>query len=467
MKYKYPLRKNQKGAVLLALIIMMPFLMLVVASYLQLTVNNYYVSREDQYNTNAQFAADAGLDLAIQEIKAASGWSGTAGTDVTLSSDGTTRTAYKVTVAPIDANTKSVTSIGRIYSPVSVLKSEITIQIILKSGGGGGGGGAGTHGLVAGPGGLYMDNNSTVPSGKDISINGKLVIKDASKLGLPGNTNNIEISHQSCSSTYPRVCAVGEDGEPIAVSGGATINGVVKANNQTTTAGINSLVAGSGVIPKPMPTYDRNAQKTAVIPANALTGASASCNGGTKIWGPNAKITGNVTVKNTCEVTIKGNVWITGDLNVSNNAKLIVDNPLLAVKPVIMVDGSTTAIEDNSKLVSNLSGTGMMIINFWSPIVACSPDCVNLTGTDLLNSQSQRTILLKNLAVGPQSILYAYWTKLELDNAGSVGAIAAQNISLKDTGAPGFGTTINSTGPILGGGGGASTWSVASYKRVY
>src|SRR6185312_8316727 len=130
---------------------------------------------------------------------------------------------------------------------------------------------------------------------------------------------------------------------------------------------------------------------------NSLTGNQASCSGSQAVtWPAGTKITGNVTLSNSCTVTVQGDVWITGTLNLSNTTKMIVSNTVDSTQPVIMIDGQGGATFSNStQIVSNSSSTGIEFITFYS-MAACSPSCASVTGTDLANSRSISTITLSN-----------------------------------------------------------------------
>jgi hypothetical protein len=213
-----------------------------------------------------------------------------------------------------------------------------------------------------------------------------------------------------------------------------------------------------------MPAYDRDGQKAAVV--TTITAASAACSSGTKTWAANTKITGNVSIANGCVVTLNGNVWITGRLDVNNNATIKVADSLGATRPVVMVDGATSGsnyaatINNNGILQPNATGTGLMLITYWSA-AACSPDCVDVTGTDLQSSQNVKTLDLSNNGVASNSILYARWTKVDISNNGAIGAVAGQTINM------GNNAVINFTTSVPGSSNQTITWAKRGYMRVY
>lgn len=470
MKFIYKL--NKTGSAFVAVILMFPFLILLAALYTQLTVNGFTLSKRDQWRTYAQLAVDGGIDAAMDEITQDPTWTGTAG-ETTLQNSAGIKTTYDITVTDVDADNKIMAAIGRSYrqaTPTSV-ESTVRINVNLRAVS------SGEYSVVGGVGGLVMTNSARILGG-DVFVNGKVTMSNSAQIGLSTNPVNLSVAHQSCPSpataTYPVVCNNGENGQPITFSNTAHIYGTVKANNQTNGASMSNpglqtphcLVPAPGpncITPQPLPFHDRNAMKTTIDAADlinspdAQTGAAASCSSGSRTWPANLKIIGNVSISNTCRVTVEGNVWITGTLSLSNSAVMIVGNLLGTTRPVIMVDGASARFSNNSALLSNLSGTGFQIITYKSD-ASCSPDCNNVTGTDLFNSQDDTTIELSNSAAGANSIFYARWTKVLVNNSGQLGALVGQTVQLSNSGTITFGT---STGT------GTTFWVIDGYRRVF
>jgi len=449
---------NQKdGSILLPLIIVIPFLILIIASYLQLSVNNYKVARIDQFHTEAQLGADAGADYAMGQISTNQAWTGTGG-EVTLHSDSDSKTTYSATVTDNNADSKTVTIVGRTYRPATATSAitSVTIKVGLRPVR------SGLYSVVTGVGGLTMSNSSKITGG-DVYVNGEITMSNSSQIGLTTNPVNLFVANQTCptpaNATYPRLCNSGENNNPITLNNTAHIYGAVKANYQTDGSGMSNtgLIASSGVSHQALPAYDRNAQKSAVT--STITASAASCSGSqTRTWNANTKITGNVSISNNCVVTVKGNIWITGTLNMSNSTFMKVDNSLGSTQPVIMVDASGGAsFSNSSNLTSNSSNTGFEIITYASD-ASCSPDCSDVTGTDLYNSRNDTTISLNNSAQGAQTIFYARWSKVSVSNSGQIGALIGQMIDINNSGTITFGT---STGT------GTTTWIISDYRRSF
>ncbi len=444
---------GQRGSILLVFLAVLPFLILIALYYTNLSLTSFQVARQDQLHTEAQLAADAGADYAIEQFSQDNTWTGTSG-ETTLHSDGKLKTTFTASISG-DDKTKTVAITGKTYWPASATTASRSVKIYVDlrpvTGG--------LFSVISGEGGLFMSNSSKVVGG-DVFVNGEINLANSAQIGLSTNAVNVKVADQTCpnpaDSTYPRVCDSGENGQPITIANTAHIYGQVKATNQTDGSGMSNpgLVAGT-VAPQALPTYDRAAQKAAVT--TTITGAAASCdNNQTLTWAANTKINGDVAVRGKCKVTVAGNVWITGSLTTSNQGQIIVADSLGTTMPNIMVDGVAGATFLNSSaLTSNASNTGFEIYTFYSK-ASCSPDCATVTGTDLANSRAVTTITLNNSGDEPNTIFYAYWSQVQVQNSGQIGALIGQTISLTNTGTITFGS---STGI------GNTTWVIKGYRH--
>jgi Tfp pilus assembly protein PilX len=447
------MKKTQNGSILLVFLITLPFLILIALYYMQLALTSAQVARLDQLSTSAQLSADAGADYSIQQISQDSAWAGT-GSEVQLQDDGKVRTTYTSSVSG-DNTAKTITVTGRSYWPAnsSTPKRSVTIYVDLRPVT------SASYSVVTGAGGLYMSNSSKVVGGS-VFVNGELVMSNSATIGLNIQPVNVKVAHQICpnppDATFPKVCANGENGQPISMTNTSRIYGEVKATNQSNGANMSNpgLVAGT-VTPQPLPTYDRAAQQAAV--STNLTGAQASCSGSqTKTWQANTKITGDVTISNNCVVTMLGDVWITGKLIMTNQAEVKIDNTMGSVRPHVMVDGQNgIKLSNSAKITPNNVDTGAEFYTFYSS-AGCSPDCSSVTGVSLANSRSVTTIDMDNAASAQSSILYAYWSRVKLGNSGQIGAVIGQTIEMSNTAAITFGAST---------GFGNTVWVVNGYRQ--
>lgn len=448
---------NQRGSVLIGLLIILPVILFVTAAYLGLSTNSLRIAQKDQFHSHSQFAADAGLDMGSYLINQEEDWDGTDG-EIELHNDGNIKTTYSLTVTT-NGEDKTIVSEGKTYKPINSTtpKSSIKLSANMRKVDSGG------FSVVTGVGGLYMSNSSKILGG-NVQVNGEIQLSNTAQIGLSTSPVILNVAHQNCpnpaTASFPRLCNQGENGQPISISNSARIYGDVKANNQTNGVGMTSpgLTASSGVDPQPLPSYDRDAQKAAIT--NNQTGSTASCSSNTvKTWPANLKITGNVNISNNCKVTVSGNVWITGRLTLSNQAQIIVSNSLGTTRPTIMVDGSGTSISFNnaSEIVANTNNTGFRFITYWSS-ASCSPDCADVTGVNLSNSRNVTTIQMNNSANAAQSILYAKWSRVSVSNSGQIGALVGQTVQLTNSATITFGTSAGES---------TSYWVIDRVNRIF
>lgn len=472
---------NNRGFIvgsLLVLVFVMSFLLLSITAT---SLANYNSATNENARTNAQFVADAGLDLALYEINQDDTWPGTVDglgsiVEETLYDDGTIRTTYEVTVTDDGSgSSKVIRSVGRSYrigvsaDPIATRAYELQIAAVTS--------GTGPGSVVSGVGGLILNNNSRITGG-DVIVNGRVTIGNNAQIGLSTNPVNLRVAHQSCpqpvNSTYPQVCTTGE---PITNSG--LIYADVQAQNQTTSTGMTSPgLTSSSFAPIAVPGYDRATHKAAVAATYAPNNSAVSCgNNQSKSWPANVRITGNITLGNNCRVTINGNVWITGNLTFGNNSEIIIANSLTLpsgwTRPVIMIDGSSgMTTGNNSRITPNSSGLGTEVVTTWWNTntltnggfncggISDLLDCTAVTGVALSSSQNTTTINLSNNANAANSVFRTLWSRAVVSNNGALGAIAGQTIQL------GNNAVINFTASISGSDNLVTTWVKRGYFRV-
>lgn len=449
------LRNHSEGFILLVVMTMTIFIMMMGIVTLQLITSNLRTAKSERYLVNAQFAADAGLDEAVRQLNADQTWTGS-GTEQTLYSSSEFRTTYLTTVtAGATTTQKFITVNAKTYAPASNTTPKYVRKYSLEMRGIS----SGDYSVVSGVGGLIMSNSSKIVGG-NVYVNGKITMSNSAQIGLSTSPVNVKSAHQSCPSpataTYPTVCGPTENGQPITITNLARIYGEVQATNQTNGAGMSlpGLVAGNPP-PVALPTHDRAAQVAAVV--STYTG-NLTCNTGTLNWPADYRVTGNVTIANTCQVTVNGDSWVEGNFTLSNSARIIVSPSLGTTRPVLMVD-NVVSLQQNTTLQSNSNGTGFRVITYRSS-AACSPNCVTVTGDDLFNSSTIATINLENSSTAPQTEFFARWSQINIANGGNIGALVGQTVNMSNSGAVTFGVPVTGVGGI-------QAWVVKSYKRTF
>ncbi len=317
-----------------------------------------------------------------------------------------------------------------------------------------------------GPGGLLLGGNANITN-SDVHVNGFIDMGGSTQIGTEANPLNINVANIRCplganpGDDYPQVCNPGD--EPISLSNNAEIYGSVCATHQISSTNIypgndgDGLISGCVAPPVQPPSYDRQDHIDRVeITANANNNAYR-CGGGsnTAVWPANLRLNGSVNLTGNCQIIVEGDVYITGNLRTAGSGSIRVADSLGEEQPTIMVDG-TIDVGGSGQFISNSEGTGARFISFLAD-AGCSPDCSDLSGTDLYNSQQQVTVDVGagvNLA---GMVFQSYWGTAKLAGGGSIGAIAGQTVDLRGAGTVVFGTVLSS---------GEKTWRATSYQEL-
>lgn len=456
---------NQTGFIMPVLLITFFLIMMMLVAIASFALNTHRLAARETFRVNAQMAADAGMDRGISALNTNPGWTGSGG-EITLLNTPRLRTTYEAVVFGTDEQDRKVLlAIGRAYAPATATVPKVTrkyaldMQAVTS--------GTNPAAVVTGVGGLVLRNNARVTGG-DVIVNGFINIGNNAQIGTTINSVNVRVAHQTCpqppDASYPKVCGPGQ-GQPITISDNGAIYGRVYANNQTDGRRMYNpgLIAGQTVTPVALPGYNRGAHPVAVT-RNATDSDIRCANNATRTWPANVKIIGNVDMGNNCRIIINGHVWITGNFNTGNNGQIIVASALGTNRPVFMIDGPAGfVLGNNGRIIPNAVGTGVELRTFWSHDSSdCSPNCVNLTGAPLANSQNVVTIDLRNNGNAPNSVFMAQWSRVRVSNNGALGAVAGQSVEL------GNNAIINFTASVPGSDNLTQTWvNRGTIRRVF
>lgn len=469
--------RKDSGFILTTLLFTTLFISFVVLYASSLALSYSSTANREIYKVNAQMAADAGIDQALNLLntQGVDAFSGSELNEIELLNIGKYKTTYSKTLLDsTNENEKTLIVIGRTYAPASSSKAttERRFKVDIK---------AVTTGntpasVVGGVGGLILNNNSKITGG-DVIVNGTITVNTNAQIGLSTNPLNIRASHQSCptsfNATYPSVCSSGENGQPITANG--YIYGNVQAQNQTN--GNNMLNPGltsNYAQPVSIPRYNRIAHKNAVVSTFAADSNAIKCTQNKATWPANIKITGDVNLSNKCVVTILGNVWITGKLTTGNGSVFKVDDSNGTNRPVIMIDNKNgLTFSNNAQVAPNSSNTGIEFVTSWwntdtstNGGFTCGGipdplDCTNVTGLALYTSQNVKTIEYSNNANAPYTIMSSSWSKTTISNNGQLGAVSGQTIELGNNAIINFSSVVPGSNNLI------VTWAKRGYIRIY
>lgn len=445
----------QRGIILPIIVLVMVFITVSALAIADFAINHFSRVSRRVAETNALLTAEAGVEETIAQLNEDENFAGYTTPQEFFNDDAQGRATFETAVTDTGDDQKEIISTAKVYLPEDNSEPAETHRIKVIAAGVI----TGAYAVQSGVGGLEMSNSATVANG-EVYINGELHMQNTAQIGTESDPTKVWVAHQTCpdppDATYPTQCT---SGEPITMQNQAHIYGEVRATNQTDGSGMSDpgLLAGENAAPVSLPDHDRDAQQAAVT--STRDDDDASCSGNqTDTWAANLHITGDqVTLKNQCQITVEGDIWIDGSLELNNTAKLIVSDSLGDTQPVIMVDGQNGfKIQNNTELVPNSSDAGFKIITYWSQ-AACSPDCGDVTGPDLANSQGQMTIDINNSALASKSILYARWSKVRLQNGGTIGALVGQTVELQNSG-----NVLFNGEEVFG----ERTWAVKTYQRL-
>jgi len=462
------LRHDNRGMVLITALLVFLLLTFVVLSLADFTIAQYGRTTKNVSVANSLFTAEAGIEQSLHELNDNNSFTGLAETEFFNDPDKGRGTFQSTVANGSGPNEKIIYSTGRVFkynqktNPISERKIRVTVVGTSTT----------TPSVIAGVGGLILGGSANIVN-SDVNSNGFIRLSGAASIGTSSKPVSVNVANYNCPSgnnpgpTYPQLCTTGE---PIEFATSTKIYGPVCATGQTkdrvaawqTDPVIPGLIPGCTAPYLPLPTYDRNAHISAVTTTGAGNNITYNCSswasgqGFTRTWPANLKLTGNVNSSSSCDLTITGDVYITGNYNIGGSARIRVAESLGTRHPVIMVDGTIT-VGGSATLIPNSSGTSAHFISYKST-ATCSPNCTDVTGTDLKRSQDLTTINIGGAGNFPGAIFHAPWSKVVLGGSGTTGSAIGQTIDLSGAGTITFGTSLSS---------GEFTWTIRSYQQDY
>lgn len=467
------LKDDQKGVLIASILIIAAVLIVIGFSLASLTASQYSLTNNRVFATNALSVAEAGVEDAVKKLNADENYTGVSNIEFfNNQTQGTGKFTTSIENLP-EGNAKRITSTGTVsrYGKNKPESSRIVKVTVVGTNSQG-------YSVYTGPGGLILGGSAQITN-SDVFVNGTINMTGAAKIGTHDQPVDVKVAHQSCPNTanpgptYPQVCT---SGQPISTAWSTAIYGTVCATNQTSNnypsnkPGGNilpgstgqGLVLGCTTPPVAPPTYNRSAHIAAITSTVAGNNINYDCskwqnpNGFTRTWPAKIKVTGNVSWSSSCDLTINGDAYITGNLDIGGAAKIRVSNSVGTTRPTIIVDG-TISTGGSAQIIANSSGTGIHFISFKSS-ASCSPNCTSLSGNDLKTSQSLTTVTVNGAANLPGILFQSYWGRIVIGGSGNIGAAAGQTVDMSGAGTVTFGTELAT---------GSRTWTITSYQQSY
>lgn len=455
--------KCDKGSILIGILVIALTFTTVGVAVMSFTSGTYSLAVRGTYTANAMLVAEAGIETSLHELNGDNAFAGYTTEQVFFDDPVQGKGVYTTVVENTASNARTITSTGTVYrygtdsDPAATRKVKVTVVGTAGPG----------YSVHTGPGGLILGGSAQI-SNADVYVNGYISMSGSARIGTNSQPRNVSVANYRCPAgsspgpTYPQVCTGGEGGQPVTITQSARIYGTVCATGQTSSTGIFTGNGGGGLqagctapVVSP-PTYDRAAHLAAVTTTAASNNNTYTCTGSqNKSWLANLQLTGNVSLGNSCTLTVNGDVHITGNLNLGGSLKLRVADSAGTRRPNIMVDGTITT-GGSVQMIANNQGTGFQFISSKAS-AACNPNCTSLSGNELKNSQNVTTIDLGGSSSLAGMIFLAQWGKVVLGGSGNVGALGGLTVDMSGSGTVVFGTTLSS---------GSTTWTISSYQRL-
>ncbi len=467
----YKVVKDQRGVVFVTVLFVGLLLTFIGLSMADVAIAQLNRTHQNVFVSNALLTAEAGIEQSVYELNNSVGFDGYTTPVTFYDNDTQGRATYETSIDPgSGASELVITSIGRTYRSGSTQvekERRVRVSVVATAAPG--------YSVQTGPGGLILGGSAAITN-SEIYVNGFLQMSGAARIGTQTSPLNVHVAHYYCppgnnpGPSYPAQCS---SGQPISMSGSSRIYGSVCATNQTTSdfgsAEIQPGNGGAGLIPGctapqvSMPTYDRAAHiaKMSPLAGYAANNITYDCsqwqnpNGFVRTMPANTRINGNANWSSSCDLTITGDVYITGNLNIGGAARIRIANSLGTTRPVILVDGSIT-IGGSATLIANSNGTAAHFISYkGSGSCNLAASCV---GTDLKTSQGITTVDVQGAGNFPGTVFHSYWGTVKLGGSGNMGSAIGQTVDLSGAGTVVFGTSL-ATGDV--------SWTIRGYQYDY
>lgn len=284
--------------------------------------------------------------------------------------------------------------------------------------------------------------SSVTPSGADMGF--KIYFGGGQSL-----ISNVPISGTAKADTITGSNVTG-DGYYQTINGGTVINGTAYPGSPTPPE--LAMPISDAVIAS----WQAEAAAGGTITGNCGSGGVAGCNTFPLTLGPK-KIVGDLTVTNSVVLTISGTVYVTGNITISNSAKVVCAVSYLANSCKLIADGSITI--SNSSVLQGSGSAGSYIL-----ILSTISNCL-VSGTQHAGCASNDSgINLSNSANG--ALFYATNSAIYISNSVHVNAVVGYKLVLGNSVVVAYDSLVrNLTLASDGGTGAGAAWNVNRWNE--
>lgn len=471
----YRAHRNQSGIVFITVLLVGLLLTFVGLSMANVAILQLRRTNDNVFLSNAFLSAEAGIEQTLYQLNSDNSFQGYSSEVTFFDGQNQGRGTYQTTISSGSGNERIITSVGKMYKSNGQFAGERKVKVSLV------GTASNTPSVYAGAGGLTLGGSARI-NNSDVHVNGTITLAGAAAIGSDTKPANVSVANYNCPSgtnpgpTFPALCT---SGQPIHIGDwqNTPIIGTVCATGQTQvkfpesqwnnnapqiragTGGGQGLIPGCVAPLAPMPTYDRAGHISRVTTTGVGSNINYNCSSWRagdefrRTWPGDLRLTGDVKAESSCDLTITGDVYITGNLAIGGGATIRVADSLGGRVPVIITDGTITA-GAGGKILANSSGTAPKFISY-EDYSNCDPNC---TGTNLKRSQDLIGITVNGGGQYPGTAFQAYWSTVKISEAGLVGSAVGQKVDMSGAGSVTFGTSLSS---------GTTTWTIRSYQYDY
>ncbi len=392
--------RDESGMVLILSMVVVLTFSLIGLSLAQTISAQYASYKQRLYVENTVSAVDAGISAAIAQLNKNTDFAGYA-TEQEVYSDPLRGKATYVVSITTDANLNKVLLVtGKTYrtqsdtTPVNT-KLVRAVAVLKRE--------KIANSVIIGSGGMYMAQNSRINKG-NVYIRGQLSMENGTSIGSSSvpvamNIANIGCGTTGASSNWPQPCGAANPPIKMIGSGGA-IYGTVCATDQVSSTGIvGTLTPGCVSDTTAAPTFNKKAFVQGINNSGGLVanGPSQGCpfGGGNFTIPANTKFVGTVTLDSpwgVCNITLEGDMYLTGSLVIGNNVTLRVSDNLGTTRPTVVANMGFQLAAATGKILRNSFGTPMFLLAFGS---ATNSACAN---SEDVPSDTQQTCLTNDQA---------------------------------------------------------------------
>lgn len=366
-------------------------------------------------SSQSYFAAEAGVEDILLRLRKAKNWS----SPYSFSVGNGTAT---VTISDIIAGARTITSDGQ--NSNRIRKVSITYAISNKNI-------SFYYGAQVGEGGLILDDNSIVRgnifSNGSISSSPNARITGTAKVAKNGNRmNGATISVDA----FVDIC------DNSAISGKLTSATIINCTYSSYTP-LGGEIATTSL---PITLSDINNWKNDALSGGIISGNYNMEGDSIAYLGPK-KIEGDMTIDGNAQLFITGTVWVTGSINIKNNAIIKLDQPSYgSLSGMIIGDGLFTLQNNSVSSGSGLTGSYLMYIS---------------------TSPANPAIIIKNNTQA--DVLFTSNGWLEIQNNTQLRQVSGYGLHLKNNASIIYEVGIQDAVFTSGPGG---SWEVTSWEEI-